>query len=115
LLRLNRFFDVISLDKVFIIRGHMPINYNKYPPNWKTEIRPRILSRANNKCEFCGVKNYSIREGKRIILTVMHLDHDAENWDVKDSRLRAACQKCHLNFDRIERHERNKHDRTKIS
>ncbi len=35
----------------------MPIDYSKYPPNWKTEIVPAILKRANNKCEFCGVEN----------------------------------------------------------
>lgn len=33
----------------------MPIDYSKYPSNWKTEIRPRILGRANNCCEQCGV------------------------------------------------------------
>lgn len=38
----------------------MPINYKEYPPNWKTEIRPAILERANNCCEFCGVENYAI-------------------------------------------------------
>ena len=27
--------------------GSVPIDYKKYPPNWKTEIRPRILERAN--------------------------------------------------------------------
>lgn len=37
----------------------MPINYSKYPPKWKTEIRPAILKRAENCCEECGVKNYS--------------------------------------------------------
>ncbi len=37
-----------------------PINYSDYPPNWKTEIRPAILARANHCCEFCGVKNYSV-------------------------------------------------------
>lgn len=29
----------------------MPIDYSKYPPNWLTEIRPRIMKRANNTCE----------------------------------------------------------------
>lgn len=29
----------------------MPIDYSKYPPNWKAEIRPAILKRANNTCE----------------------------------------------------------------
>lgn len=38
----------------------MPINYNNYPSNWKTEIRPRILKRAGNKCECCLVPNYEI-------------------------------------------------------
>lgn len=32
----------------------MPIDYKKYPPNWKSEIRPRIMARANNTCEFEG-------------------------------------------------------------
>ncbi len=32
----------------------MPIDYSKYPPNWKTEIRPAILKREGNKCKFCG-------------------------------------------------------------
>lgn len=36
----------------------MPIDYTKYPDNWKTEIRPRILKRAENCCELCGVSNY---------------------------------------------------------
>lgn len=40
----------------------MPIDYKKYPPNWKSEIRPSILKRANNRCEICGVEN------KRFIL-----------------------------------------------
>jgi len=35
----------------------MPIDYSKYPSNWKTEIVPRILKRAGNRCEMCGVSN----------------------------------------------------------
>lgn len=35
----------------------MPIDYSKYPPNWKTEIVPFILSRADGKCERCGIQN----------------------------------------------------------
>ena len=38
----------------------MACDYSKYPDNWKTEIRPRILKRAGNKCERCGVANYAI-------------------------------------------------------
>lgn len=32
----------------------MPIDYKKYPTNWLTEIRPRIMLRANNTCEAQG-------------------------------------------------------------
>lgn len=38
----------------------MSIDYKKYPPNWKTEIRPRILERAKHRCEFCNVPNYKM-------------------------------------------------------
>jgi 5-methylcytosine-specific restriction endonuclease McrA len=75
----------------------MPIDYKKYPPNWKTEIRPRILKRAEHKCEFCGIENYAINpRGSKVVLTIAHLDHDPENWNVTDDRLKALCQKCHF-------------------
>lgn len=35
----------------------MPTDYKKYPPNWKSEIRPRILKRAMYCCEKCGLQN----------------------------------------------------------
>lgn len=38
----------------------MPIDYKKYPKNWKAEIRPAALLRAENKCEFCKVSNSAI-------------------------------------------------------
>ena len=99
----------------------MPIDYKKYPSNWKTEIRPAILERANHKCEFCGVANYAIgfrdefgafhqiensialeayefpSKPFKIILTIAHLDHDIKNNDY--SNLKALCQKCHNNYD----------------
>ena len=129
----------------------MPIDYKRYPPNWKTEIVPRIKEREKHKCKKCGVKNYdvgyrhgekhtfaSIQEhcpeivekylGKRkietykearilqslltdkkrivIVLTIAHLDHDEENLNVKDERLAALCQWCHLNYDVEEKKRR---------
>lgn len=46
----------------------MPFDRSKYPANWHTEIRPRILARAENKCELCGAENwdygYRDRDGK---------------------------------------------------
>ncbi len=100
----------------------MPIDYRKYPEDWKTRIRPDILRRANNRCEICGVENGSYvmrphtwhgnglldkRRGHgimtvlwpvRIVLTIAHMDHDVTNNDY--SNLKALCQKCHLDLDR---------------
>jgi len=40
----------------------MPCDYKNYPANWKIEIRPAILERANNQCEhpLCCVTNGDI-------------------------------------------------------
>lgn len=126
----------------------MPINYKDYPPNWKSEIVPRILKRAENKCEVCGLENgervrsynifvrmkgryklkafwdrqYEDGEGIQddtnwirkepfvhsfkwvgVVLTIAHLDHDEKNHEVKDDRLKAMCQYCHLNYDAHEK------------
>lgn len=35
----------------------MPCDYSKYPDNWLTEIRPRILDRAGHCCEWCQAPN----------------------------------------------------------
>ena len=95
----------------------MPIDYKKYASNWKTEIRPSILERAENRCEFCGVENYVVgyrdENGKfvvsadknrklfKIVLTVAHLNHDVS--DNRPENLKALCQKCHLAYDAKER------------
>lgn len=42
----------------------------------------------------------------KIVLTVAHLDHDEENFDVKDERLKALCQRCHLRYDVPEKKRR---------
>ena len=42
-----------------------------------------------------------------IVLTIAHLDHDKENWDVPDDRLAALCQACHLKYD-LQRHIANR-------
>lgn len=129
----------------------MPIDCSKYPKNWKSEIRPRIMKRANNTCEFegCDFKHleyvWSVKySGKvtgwyrdyeeanshpttgecifnkklgrseivpnpkkvRVILTIAHLDHDETNMSIKDERLKAACQLCHLRYDAKEKYRR---------
>jgi len=121
----------------------MPIDYSRYPANWKSEIVPRILERAGGCCEWCGIQNGAqatsvplmVRDGGRykqkrfwltnegdvirmkpfavgdikiitVVLTIAHLDHDEQNHDVSDERLRALCQYCHLNYDASEKMRR---------
>lgn len=80
-----------------------------YPKNWK-EIRERILARANNRCEFCGVENGTLvykedfvcKPGQipgcyPVVLTIAHLDHDPTHNDPEN--LRALCQTCHNRYD----------------
>ena len=104
-----------------------PENRSRYPKNWKSEIRPRILKRAENShgwpcCEECGVPNHSwgLREddgtfhdggteamardlapdGKnvvQIVLTIANLSEEVE--DCSDENLRAWCQRCHNRYD----------------
>jgi hypothetical protein len=111
----------------------MPINYKNYPKNWKTEIRPAILERAKNKCEWCGFANgqpvfrgktknkidwfpcyqdavensqIAFEEPVKVVLTIAHLDHDELNHEVKLERLAALCQLCHLRYDAKEKYRR---------
>jgi len=111
----------------------MPIDYKKYPTNW-SEIRKRILERANNCCERCGFENGkqiiswkfegktswipydefkdkmgdSIFKVVKVVLTIAHLDHDETNHNVTDDRLKAMCQLCHLRYDAEEKKRRRK-------
>ena len=77
----------------------MPVNWAKYPKNWK-EIRAHILERAGNKCERCGAVNYEPHPitGSKVVLTIAHLDNDTTH--NTDDNLEAMCQKCHLAYDR---------------
>lgn len=100
----------------------MPIDYKKYPSNWKDVIRPAILIRENYCCKHCGIEHkkvgyrdsigrfiicdkklleWAMKVNKRvftIILTIAHLDQDITNNDY--SNLAALCQRCHLHHDR---------------
>ncbi len=94
-----------------------PENKARYPRNWKTEVVPRIRARSGNRCEctgqcggvHCQYDNMPTRCGKwngmpiddiqgpKIVLTVMHLDHQPEN--CADDNLLHACQGCHNRYD----------------
>lgn len=85
-----------------------PENKDRYPKDWK-DIRARILQRANNRCEFCGVENHTYRlnpkTGKNvyIVLTIAHMNEVIE--DCSDENLKALCQRCHNQYDAKSRAE----------
>lgn len=119
----------------------MPIDYTKYPDNWKTEIRPAILERDNHECTDCGLKNYSIgfrhkdgsfepyeltngvtfkeqkaiakSMGLRLIKIVLTIAHlDHDITNNDYNNLSSKCQKCHLDYDK-EHHEKNRRETLK--
>ncbi|MES2462751.1 MAG: hypothetical protein V4671_19390 [Armatimonadota bacterium] len=100
----------------------------KYPANWKTEIRPRILARAGNRCETCGVLNGAIGyrkadgsfvqlaediesagmevevascvDERKVIRIVCTVAHILpDTMDCRDSNLILECQRCHNRRD----------------
>lgn len=88
-----------------------PENKLRYPPDWKAiSLRIRTV-RAAGRCECvgeCGVDhegrcaaengNAHPVTGSKVVLTTAHRDHTPEN--VEDANLFAACQRCHLHYDR---------------
>ena len=97
-----------------------PENRARYPKNWKSEVVPRIRARSGNRCECTGIcgrqhcgpsggakigdrcnawNGMPIDDimGPKIVLTVMHLNHQPE--DCRDENLLHACQGCHNRYD----------------
>ncbi len=94
----------------------MPIDYGKYPKNWK-QISKEIKHRAGERCECEG--ECGLHHGRRcieingikahyangkIVLTVAHLNHNPK--DNKRKNLKAMCQRCHLRYD-SKHHQKN--------
>jgi len=73
-----------------------PENKKNYPKCWK-EIVALIKLLHGDKCQWCHIKNSSIRDGAKIVLTVAHMRH-GRNADIQNLRL--LCQKCHLQYDK---------------
>jgi len=92
----------------------MPIDYKKYPPNWKTEIVPAVLKRSAHCCENCGLANrstaYSIRlsikgDGGRYMLRSIWFNNQADAlregkaFDVLVRPVRIVLTIAHLDHD----------------
>lgn len=77
----------------------MPVDWSKYPEDWKT-IALKIKNGADWKCERCGKQ--CRRPGERFdthkrTLTVAHLNHTP--MDCRPENLEAMCAPCHLRYD----------------
>ncbi len=59
-----------------------PCDYSKYSKNWHSVIRPAILERAENKCEFCKVENK--REAFRAFLNGVEV-YQYDNGDIHNA------------------------------
>jgi hypothetical protein len=102
----------------------MSVDYKNYPVNWE-EIRGRVLKRAKNRCEVCGVLNHAeiyrdcygryfykheikknfvnpkippLLKKIRIVLTIVYFEH---GYYKDDSDVKAVCQQCYLRFNKI--------------
>lgn len=93
----------------------MPVDWKKYPDNWKA-IALAVKEAAGWKCQECGKQ--CRRPGEpfithRLTLTVSHQDHDPMNNE--PCNLKALCAPCHLRYDRhhhAETRRRKRDDRT---
>ena len=90
-----------------------PENRARYPADWKA-ISERIrFGRAGGRCECegeCGTGHIgrctrrhgdwlsAEIDGPTVVLTTAHRDHVPEHCE--DANLFAACQRCHLGYDR---------------
>jgi hypothetical protein len=84
----------------------MPIDVSEYEEFYALGISEKMKQMLGNKCEFCGVENYSTRTGWNgqkitVVLTVHHKDHNSQNNDRENLLL--LCQRCHMkmNFLRL--------------
>ena len=84
----------------------MPVDWKKYPENWK-EIADRIKAEADYQCEMCGKQCRHPGEPfdtHKRTATVAHCNHDES--DCRDENLVCACAPCHLRYD-AKHHARN--------
>lgn len=89
-----------------------PENRDRYPANWPEIALGIKKDRAEWRCECrgeCGRGTHVGRcpnvhgepaygTGKKVVLTVAHLDHTPEH--CQGANLRAMCAPCHLHYDR---------------
>lgn len=75
---------------------------------WLTERQIDGLNSDAGEWHFQHIKGWPTIT--TIVLTVAHLDHDKTNTEITHERLKAWCQRCHLNYDRPRHNENRKNN-----
>lgn len=97
-------------------------NEKRYSEDWKAIIRPKMLAKANFKCQKCHIRqraygyyetptsfiecdllmaDWAKKNGfkvQRVWLQVVHVDQNPAN--NKEQNLRVLCPRCHFDLDR---------------
>jgi hypothetical protein len=83
--------------------------YDDYNPNFKALSKELRFVQAVNRCQQCGAVNRQPhpRFGYEVRLATAHLDQDTKN--DAPSNLKALCQSCHLNHDRVPNNAKRKY------
>ena len=97
--------DFIHLEEVWAVR------YRGRTIGWfrdfnQANSQPKTIEGKRNK-KSGKVEIVPNPKKVKVILTIAHLDHDETNHDVKDDRLMAMCQICHLRYDAKEKYRRS--------
>lgn len=85
----------------------MPINYNRYPSDWKTRLHRIVWERAGGRCENCGlyhnqlVMSYKVpmRRGTKLVYRVRWLDQSILPQIKGAKPVRVILTKAHLDHD----------------
>lgn len=103
-----------------------PENRDRYGPDWRSITLAIKVLRAHGRCECdgrCGRPTDHLDRfgrcvnlhdqpahgtGSLVVLTTAHLDHQPEN--MHPSNLMAACQGCHLHYDKAHHAETRLHN-----
>lgn len=93
-----------------------PMRRAEYPRDWEQKAEAIKFGRADGRCECvgeCGSGHEARCEarhgqphpvtGSKVILTTAHRDHEPRNCSPEN--LFAACQRCHIWFDRDQHRE----------
>lgn len=83
----------------------------KYPENWEYVRQIVIVEHYLNQCAFCGAKNKLLHHvfNYKVHLQVAHMDRNEAHNNLDN--LKALCQSCHLDYDRLDNINRKRRRR----